>query len=168
MRYLLRHHGRPSAVADWESRPYRHPKQQGDERHEYEAEVIADGQELQVIELLGGEPDGAADWSIEHLPGEVAQPDGEPRGRGLARRRHRDILARIKQRAEDAADRLGEAAGGVLRGRALIRKAAVPGRTTAHRVRGKAVDDLYCGERRYGEDENQEPVIGAAALGDRD
>src|SRR5216683_945294 len=72
MRYLLRHHGRPSAVADWESRQYRHPKQQGDERHEYEAEVIADGQELQVIELLGGEPDGAADWSIEQLPGEVA------------------------------------------------------------------------------------------------
>src|SRR6266404_3545910 len=82
MRYLLRHHGRPSAVADWQSRPYRHPKQQGDERHEYEAEVIADGQELQVIELLGSEPDGAADWSIEQLPGEVAQPDGEPRSRG--------------------------------------------------------------------------------------
>src|SRR5450759_5268538 len=114
MRYLLRHHGRPSAVADRESKPYRHPKQQGDEGHEYKAEVIADGQELQVIELLAREPDGAADWSIEHLPGAVAQPDGEPRSRGVAGCRHRDFLARVKQHAEDATDRLGEAAGGVL------------------------------------------------------
>src|SRR5258706_10046627 len=156
MRYLLRHHGRPSAVADRESRPYRHPKQQGDERHEYETEVVADGQELQMAEMLGSEPDGAADRSIEQIPGEVAQPDGEPRSRGVAGRWHRDVLARVKQRAEDAADRLGEAAGGILRGRARVRKTAVPGRTAAHRARCKAVDDLYCGERRYGdEDEKQ-------------
>jgi len=32
----------------------------------------ADRQELQVIELLGREPYGAADRSIDHLPGEVA------------------------------------------------------------------------------------------------
>src|SRR5260221_3410792 len=143
MLYLLRHHGRPSAVADRESRPYRHPEQQGDERHEYEAEVIADGKELQVIELLGRKPDDAADWSVERVPGEVAQPDGEPRSRGVARRRHRAILARVKQRAEDAADRLGEAACAVLRDRARVRKAAGPGLTAAHRARGKAEDDLY-------------------------
>src|SRR5271167_758329 len=101
-----------------------------------------------MAEVVGNEQDGAAEWNIEHVPGEVAQPDGEPRSRGVAWRWHRDILARVKQRAEDAADRLGEAAGGVLRGRARVRKAAVPGRTAAHRARGKAMDHLYCGERR--------------------
>src|SRR5262249_23885598 len=99
-----------------------------------------------MAEPVGSEPDGATDWGIEKVPGEVAQPDGEPRSRGVARRWHCDILACVKQHAEDAADRLGEAACGVLRGRALIRKAAVPGRTAAHGARGEAVDDLYCGE----------------------
>src|SRR5258708_19679952 len=68
-----RHHGRrSSAAADRESRPYRHPKQQGDERHEYQAEVLADRQELQAIEFLGRKPDSGGDRSIEHVPGEVA------------------------------------------------------------------------------------------------
>src|SRR5260221_673204 len=106
-----------------------------------------------MAELVGGKPDGAADWNIEHLPSEVAQADGEPRRAGLARRWHRDLLARVEQQAEDAADRLGEAARGILRGRARIREATVPGRAAAQRVGGKAVDDLDRGERRYGDED---------------
>src|SRR6266567_5692256 len=63
MRYILRHHGRPSAAADRESRPYRYPKQQCDEQRKHQAEVLADRQELQVIELLGREPNGGGDRS---------------------------------------------------------------------------------------------------------
>src|SRR3972149_5846079 len=99
-----------------------------------------------MIELLGREPNCGGKRSIKCLPNEVAQPDGEPRRMNLARCRHLDALACVEQQAEYAADRLDESAGGILRSRARVREAAVPGRGAAHRARGKAVDDLHRGE----------------------
>ena len=140
-----------------------------DESDEHEAQVLADGQELQMVELLGGEPDGAADGSVDRLPDEIAQRDGQPRRPRVAGRRHVDALARAEHDvAEHAPDRLGEAVGGVLRGRARIGEAAVPGRAAAHGARGEAMDDLDREQRRdRDEDEDQQAVVGAAALGDR-
>ena len=57
------------------------------------------------------------------------------------------MLARREyERAEHAADRLGEACAGILRLRHGIRKAAAPGRPAPQRVRGEAVNEEH-GER---------------------
>jgi len=78
------------------------------------------------------------------------------------------ILARVKQRAEDAADRLGRSRGGVLRGRARVRKAAVPGRTAAHRARGKAgMISIAASVDMVMKRKNQQPVIELRLSADR-
>ena len=52
------------------------------------------------------------------------------------------MVAGVKhQRAEYTADRLGEAAGRILRRRRRIGKAAAPGGSPPQRMRGEAMDD---------------------------
>ena len=82
-----------------------------------------------LVEPVGGERDGACDRRIERVPHEVAQSTRRSRaGAAIAGRRHVDVLAGAEDhRAEHAPDRLGEAAGRVLRDRAGIGKSAVPG-----------------------------------------
>ena len=85
--------------------------------------------------------DADGDRHIERFPDEIAQLDLEARRPHIARRRHVDLLAGAEHDgAEDAADRLGEAAGGVLRRRARIGEAAIPGRRAADCARRQAVD----------------------------
>ncbi len=94
-----------------------------------------------MVEPLGGEADGAGDRRVERVPDEIAQVDREPRRPRVAGRRHLDVLARAEHDgAEHAADRLGEAVGGVLRRRAGIGIAAVPGRRAPQPVGGEPVD----------------------------
>ena len=86
-------------------------------------------------------------------------------GAHVAGRRHVDRLARLKDDlAEHAADRLGEAAGGVLSGGAEPGIAAAPGRTAAERPGRETVDDLRGEERGVGRNEgkNEEAVIGSS------
>src|SRR5436190_14619729 len=122
-----------------------------------------------MAELVGGEPDSTAGWGIDDIPNEIAQRNGEFRGPQVAGRWHLHPVARQEHDfSEDTADGLREAAAGILCGRARIREAAIPGWAAAYRARGKAVNDLYRGERRHGDEgEDQEPIIGTAALGDR-
>ncbi len=97
------------------------------------------------------------------------QGHGEPRRALLPGRRHLDLLARAEDRgAEYAADRLREARGTVLRDRAGVGVAAVPGRSASQPVGGEAMDGEG-GERArdHHEQEHQQAVIGAAALRDR-
>ena len=85
--------------------------------------------------------DGDRDRLIERIPDRIGETHHEARRRLIAGRRHFDLLACAEhERAEHAADRLGEARRTVLRGRARIRVAAIPGRASPRLVRGKPMD----------------------------
>ena len=87
----------------------------------------------------------------------------------VARRRHIDALARDEcEGAEHSADRLAKALRGILGRRVRVGKAAIPCRRAAQRVGRKSMNRRG-GERRRGgnEQEHQQPVVRAAALGDR-
>ena len=88
----------------------------------------------------------------------------------IAGRRDVDFLARLKhQRSEHAPNRLRKAARSVLRGRTCIRKSAVPRAGPANDMRCPAMNDIGCNGGRGGDEhEQQEPVVRASALGDRD
>ena len=131
---------------------------------------LPDRQELEPVEPCPRRSDADSDGRIEAVPDEIPQFDGEPRRRAFRRAAACRPVSRARKtmRAEHPADRLGEAAGGVLRRWARVGKAAVPGRRPAHRVRGEAVDRQGGQRCRDGdEDEDQQPVVGAAALSDR-
>src|SRR5271157_5326620 len=53
------------------SLPYRQRQQECDEGDEDEAEIAADGQELEPVEILGDAADRGRGRCIEHLPREV-------------------------------------------------------------------------------------------------
>ena len=95
-----------------------------------------------MVEPVGGEADGAGDRRVERVPDEVAQLDRRAAparmspGGGIST----CSRARNTDRAEHAADRLREARGGVLRRRAGVGIAAVPGRRAPQLVGGEPVD----------------------------
>src|SRR5262249_58677699 len=83
--------------------PYREHQEQDDKRGEDEAQELADGQKLQMIETVGGRADARSEWRVEPIPDEVAQIDLEPRRTGVAGRRHFGMLAGAEHdRAEHA------------------------------------------------------------------
>src|SRR5262249_6965743 len=135
---------------------------------EDEGEILSNGQKLKRVEPLGRKLDPNDDRCIDEVPNEVAQRNGKRSRTDVTGSGHLDKFSCPEDAfAKHAADRLGEAAGGVLRDRAWIREAAVPGWTAADGVRGKAVNDLYRSERRQRDEEkDQEAVVGAAALCD--
>ena len=99
----------------------------------------------------------------------IAHGDLEARWPQIAGGRHVDVLVGTKyDRAENAADRLGETIRSILRRRARVGIAAIPGRSTAQLVRGEPVD-RKCGEqaRHCHEDKHQQPVVGATTFHDR-
>ena len=136
---------------------------------EDEPQIPPDRQELQVVQHVAGPGHAAGDRRIDRVPHRIADRLDDACRRHVARRRHRHRLARAEhQRAEHAADRLGEAAGGVLRRRAGIGEAAIPCRPAAQRVRGEAMHRQRRQPRRpRDEHEHQQPVIRTAALRDR-
>ncbi len=137
---------------------------------EHQAEKLADGQELQAIEPVGGETDAGGDRRIERIPDRdramstVSRAGRVSPGGGIS-----TMLAGAEHDgAEYAADRLRKAHRRVLRRRAGVGIAAIPGRRAAQPVRGEAMDGE--GRERAGHDDEQEheqAVIGAAARGDR-
>ena len=107
---------------------------------------------------------GAAGRGVEGAPQMVDQHDREARRPQIARRRHLDRLARREgQRAVDAAQRLGEARGGVLGGGRRIGEAAVPGRAAARAPLRQAMDDRHGDERRDRDEEGDDRRIVDAA-----
>ena len=96
--------------------------------------------------------------------------DFQPRRPGVAGRRHLDLLACAKHDgAKDAPYRLRKARRRVLRRRAGIGIAAVPGGRAAQPVRGQAMNGECREHARYRhEQKDQQSVVGAAAGGNRD
>ena len=67
-------------------------EEQADERDEHEAEIVADGEKLQAVQLFGGDGSTAArDRRVERVPDQVAKlaPRAAPAAH-VARRRHVD------------------------------------------------------------------------------
>src|SRR5690606_35811562 len=109
---------------------------------EYQAQITPDREKLQDIEPGGGVADADRDRRVKAVPDQIAQTDDEARWPCVARRRHVDLFAGTEgERAEDAADRLRETAGGVLRGRCHAGEAATPGRSASRHTRSEAVNE---------------------------
>ena len=98
-----------------------------------------------VIEPLGGEADAAGDRRVERVPDQVAQVDRRAARAAVSPGGGISTCSRARNttRAEHAADRLGEAVGGVLRRRARHRDSRNP-----RRARGAARRRRSGGSRR--------------------
>ena len=77
-------------------RPYREHQQEQHQRREHQREILADREELQVIELFGGVFDGSGDRRVSCVPDQIVQLHRQARGRRCARRRHLADLARAE------------------------------------------------------------------------
>src|SRR5262245_45671569 len=122
-----------------------------------------------MVEAFGRQGDAGCQWRVDDLPKGNAQAAAEQMRASIAGWRHINMFAREEQHAsEHASDRLGKTVRRVLGAGARKWKAAVPSRPTAYRPRGKAVNDLNGHEAGGGdEQEDQQAIVGAAALRDR-
>src|SRR5579862_9033740 len=109
-----------------------------------------------MIQALAGKTHEAANGRIESFPDEIMQVDMQPGRSERARRRHFDMLARVKdERAKHATDRLREAAGGILGCGTWIGKAAIPRRRAPDLMRSEAVDRIS-GKRSRDSDKDKD------------
>ena len=147
-------------------------KEQEDERAEYEAEKLADGQELQAIEPVGDTPTPAR-WAHRSCPVDwIAYSTVIRACCMVARRRHPTVscAGNTVLLLKDSADWLREAHRRELRCRAGVGKVAVPRRRAAQTGGRQAVDRWAASvpNMQIINKDTEESVIGAAARGDRD
>ena len=146
-------------------------KSRNDERAEHERQELADGQELQAIEPVGGEADAGGDRRIERFPDQVVQLDrrAAPAGcrRAAASRHARGRETRRCRRRGGSAGRSSSpciASPGWRRDSRNprpARGAAGPRRSDGSPTAASVPDIDH-------EQKDQQAVIGAAARGDRD
>ena len=123
-----------------------------------------------MIEPVGGEADAAGDRRVERVPDQIVQLDVSRAGRVSPGGGISTVLARAEHdRAEHAADRLGEARRRCIASPGSDRDSRNPrpARGAARRRRGDGSRRRRAMPEIGDEHEDQQAVVGAAAFGDR-